>query len=158
MHIHHDHLDTASRQKQMVFLHAFQSIDEETQDESLTVPRKVHYPNFWKDKRDVVHWVNLGHAQDLGLQFWQTKSNAVVVEEKEPPICICRVTSLKGEPILFERASAIWRAVTLKSRKRVEQEKGQDTDENFADAYKNSKGTQSLESEENKKTETEDEQ
>ena len=37
------------------------------------MPRKVHYPNFWKDKRDVVHWVNLGHAQDWGLQFWQTK-------------------------------------------------------------------------------------
>ena len=72
-----------------------EDFDEETQDESLTVPRKVHYPNFGKDKRDVVHWVNLVHAQDLGLQFWQTKSNAVVVEEKEPPICICRVISLK---------------------------------------------------------------
>ena len=47
---------------------------------------------------------------------------------------------------------------TLRSRKRVEQEKGQDSDETFAVTWKNWKAPQSLESEENKKTETEDEQ
>ena len=31
-----------------------QDFDEETQDLSLTVPRKVHYRNVWKDKQDVV--------------------------------------------------------------------------------------------------------
>ena len=118
-----------------------EDFDEETQDESLTVPRKVHYPNFWKDKRDVVHWVDLVHAQDLGLQFWQTKSNAVVVEEKVPPLCRYRVTTQKGDQILFERASAIWRAITLKNRKGVEQEKEHDSDETFAVTWKNWKGT-----------------
>ena len=44
--------------------------DEETQDESLTVPRKVHHRNVWKGKQDAVHWVNLAHA----------KSHVVVVQ------------------------------------------------------------------------------
>ena len=66
--------------------------DEETQDNSLRVPRKVHYRHVSKDKQDAVHLVNLAHAQDLGFQFWQTKSNAVVIEDHLPAICIYRVT------------------------------------------------------------------
>ena len=36
--------------------------DEETQDESLTVLRKVHYRSVWQDKQDAVYWVTLAHA------------------------------------------------------------------------------------------------
>ena len=75
---------------------------------SPTAPRKVHYRNVWQDKMDAVYWVNLSHAQDLGLQFWQIKSNAFVIEDHVPAICIYRVTFLEGEQILYERAFQLY--------------------------------------------------
>ena len=63
-----------------------------------------------------------------------------------PVNCTYRVTSLKGEHILHERVSTPRLAVILNSRRIVEQEK--ESEETCADAWKNWKGTQLLESEE----------
>ena len=52
------------------------------------------------------------------------KSNAVVVEEKVPPLCTYRVTSQKKETkFCLRELQLAWRAITLKNRKGVEQEK-----------------------------------
>ena len=40
------------------------------------VPRKFHHCSKWRHDQDAVYWIKLKRAQDLGLQFWQTKSNA----------------------------------------------------------------------------------
>ena len=45
---------------------------------------------------DAVHWVNLARAQDEGLQFRQTRSNATVLYSSVPPECIYKVTSRSG--------------------------------------------------------------
>ena len=106
--------------------------DEETPDKSVTVPRKVHYRNLWEDEQDAVYWVNLAHAHDQGFKNKQTKSNAVGMKEQAPANCIYSVTSLKGKQIQNERASTLWKVVTLTSRKRVEQEP--DSEETSTDA------------------------
>ena len=76
-----------------------EDFDEETQDESLAVHRKVHFTNFQKDEQDAVYWVNLVNAQDPGFAILAKKSNAIVKEDHLSGNCIHRVTSLKGEQI-----------------------------------------------------------
>ena len=48
-------------------------------------------------------WVKLSRAQDLGLQFWQTKSNAIIVHQSVPHQCIERVVGDDGGRIIFQR-------------------------------------------------------
>ena len=49
---------------------------------------------------------NLAQAQDKGLQFWQTKSRAMIVCNPVPADCIQKVISQKGERTLYERLDA----------------------------------------------------
>ena len=49
------------------------------------------------------YWVQLSRAQDQGLQFWQTKSHAIIVHSPVPAGCIYRVISQNGDRMLFER-------------------------------------------------------
>ena len=44
-----------------------EDFDEETQDESVALHRKVHFTNFRKDEQDAVYWVHLVNAQDPGF-------------------------------------------------------------------------------------------
>ena len=66
---------------------------------------KVHYHSEWKTRQDVVHWIILARAQDKGLQFWQTRSHAMIVCSSVPPDSIYKVISQKGERTLIERLS-----------------------------------------------------
>ena len=58
---------------------------------------------------DAVYWINypeiLSRAQDRGLQFWQTKSHAIIVHSSVSADRIYRVISQSGDRILFERLS-----------------------------------------------------
>ena len=67
-------------------------------------PRKEHYRSKWKHSQDAVYWVNLARAQDKGLQFWQTRSNAIIVYSSVPSDCIYKVLSQKGNE-LYSRDS-----------------------------------------------------
>ena len=55
--------------------------------------------------QDAVYWVNLGRAWDRGLPLWQTRSNAVIVNNSVLADCVYKVISQKGERTLFERLS-----------------------------------------------------
>ena len=59
----------------------------------------------------------LSRAQYQGLQFWQTKSHAIIAHSPVRADCIFRVISQNGDRILFERLSTPRPApkVTLKS-------------------------------------------
>ena len=57
----------------------------------------------WKDNQNAVYWVRLSTAQDQGLEFWQTKSFAIMTYAAIPGECIGRVTSQNGERVDFER-------------------------------------------------------
>ena len=50
-----------------------------------------------------MYWVRLSKAQDQGLEFWQTKSFAIMTYAAIPGDCIDRVTSQNGERVDFER-------------------------------------------------------
>ena len=54
---------------------------------------KVHYQSNWKHDKDGVYWEKLSRAQDQGLRFWQTKSNAITVHNLVPADCIYKVIS-----------------------------------------------------------------
>ena len=71
--------------------------------DDFTEPRMEHYRCKWRPSQDAVYWVNLARAQDEGLQFWQTRSDAIVVYCSVPPECIHKVISRNGVRVLFER-------------------------------------------------------
>ena len=111
---------------------------EEAPRTSLTVPRKVHYHNFWTYDQDAENREKLSRAQHLGLQFRQTKSNAIVVNDHEP--------SQSGEQSLLKRMPTPRLApnIILESRWRIGQEQ---CCESASDACKDWRGTQASEQE-----------
>ena len=79
--------------------------DKEEHHDDCTVPQKVHYHSHWKRNHDAVCWIKLYKAQDLGVQFWQTKSFAIITHNPLLGDCIFRVISEKRDRVLFERLS-----------------------------------------------------
>ena len=77
--------------------------EEEESSEDCSKPRKVHHQSRWRREQNAENWVRLSRAQDHGLQFWQTKSNAIIVSQSAPNHCIERVVSDNGGRILFQR-------------------------------------------------------
>ena len=52
--------------------------EEERAHDDLTVPQKGPSITSWKPSQNAVFWVRLSEAEDLGLEFWQTKSCAIM--------------------------------------------------------------------------------
>ena len=51
-------------------------------------PRKVQCRTKWKMFQNALNWINLRNAQDKGLAFWQTRSNAVILHDSVPADCL----------------------------------------------------------------------
>ena len=70
-----------------------------------SVPRRAQYKqNNWKRNQDTVFWIDI----DLGiikerLKFYQTRSNAIILQGVLPPSCIVRADRLKGGEPLYKR-------------------------------------------------------
>ena len=79
------------------------SHEQEEPSEYYSKPRKVYYQSHWRREQDAVYWVRLSRAQDYGWQFWQTKSNAIIVYQSAPNHCIERVVSDNGDRIPFQK-------------------------------------------------------
>ena len=79
-------------------------------------PEMYIITNFGRMIKTLFFVKKLSRAQRQGLHFWQTKSNAVVVNDHEP--------SQSGEQILFERMPTPTLApkIILESRWRIGQE------------------------------------
>ena len=77
--------------------------EEEEPSEDCSEPSKVHHQSRWRREQNAVYWEKLSRAQDHGLQFWQTKSNAIIVYQSVPNHFIERVVSDNGGRILFQR-------------------------------------------------------
>ena len=105
----------------------------ERPSDDLTKPRKELFRSKWKHSQDAVSWVNSARAEDKALQFWQTRSNAIVVYNSVLADCIYKVLSQKGKRVSFERLSTPRSAPTfvLKSswQKQQQQQQQQDTSE-----------------------------
>ena len=66
-------------------------------------PRKVKYQIHWRPEQDAVYWIHLSTAQDAGLEFWQTGSNAIITYQSVPKECVVKVVSESGTRELFAR-------------------------------------------------------
>ena len=73
----------------------------------LSKARIAPYKNTWKHFQDTVFWCNLKLAQQRGLQFYQTRSNAVILHDTLPAEFIERAICMKTKDQLYQRESVI---------------------------------------------------
>ena len=56
---------------------------------NLSVPRHAQYlHNAWKRHQDAVYWVDINLAIEKGYTFYQTQSNAIILQETLQAYCI----------------------------------------------------------------------
>ena len=65
-------------------------------DHDVTKPRIAVYKHNWKVHQNTVCWCNLRVAQSKGLQFYQTRSNAIILHNTSPAMCIEKVVIRKS--------------------------------------------------------------
>ena len=83
---------------------------------NLSKARIAPYKNTWKHFQDTVFWCNLKLAQQRGLQFYQTRSNAVILYDTLPAEFIEKAICMKTKDQLYQRESVILRPrVVLKA-------------------------------------------
>ena len=70
----------------------------------LSVPRHAQYlHNAWKKHQGAVYWVDINLAIEKGLKFYQTRSNAITLQETLPAYCIPKVVRIKTGEVLYEK-------------------------------------------------------
>ena len=81
-----------SSKRQTVFFLPIDPRDKGHQDPAqidFTVPRRAQYlHSAWKKHQDAVFWVDVNLAIRKGLTFYQTRSNAIILQETLPAYCI----------------------------------------------------------------------
>ena len=71
----------------------------------LNVPSRAQYlHNAWKKHQDAVYWADIDLAIRKGLTFYQTRSNAIILQGILPASCIPKVVRLKTGEVLNEKA------------------------------------------------------
>ena len=69
-----------------------------------SVPRRARYVHSaWKKHQDAVFWVDINLAIREGLTFYQTPSNAIILQGTVPAYCIPKVGRLKTGEVLYEK-------------------------------------------------------
>ena len=68
-------------------------------------PRRAQYLHIaWKKHQDVVFWVDINLAIQKGLTFYQTRSNAIILQGTLLAYCIPKVVRLKTGEVLYEKS------------------------------------------------------
>ena len=97
-----------SSKRQTVFFLPIDPRDKEHQDPEkieLNVPRRAQYlHNALKKHQDAVYWVDINLAIRKGLTFYQTRSNAIILQGILPAYCIPTVVRLKTGEVLYEKS------------------------------------------------------
>ena len=94
--------------RQSVFFLPVDPRDENHRDPEnidYSVPRHARYvQNTWKRHQDTVFWIDidLGIIKE-GLKFYQTRSNAIILQVVLPANCIVRAERLKSGETLYKR-------------------------------------------------------
>ena len=69
-----------------------------------SVTRRARYVHSaWKRHQDALFWVDIDLAIKGGLTFYQTRSNAIILQGTLPAYCIPKVEGLKTGEVLYER-------------------------------------------------------
>ena len=97
-----------SSKRQTVFFLPVDPMDRSHKDPKvidLNVPRRAQYLHkAWKKHQDAVYWVDIDLATRKGLTFYQTRSNAIILQGTFPAYCIPKVVRLKTGEVLYEKA------------------------------------------------------
>ena len=97
-----------SSKRQTVFFLPIDPRDKGHQDPAqidFTVPRRAQYlHSAWKKHQDAVYWVDIDLSIRKRLTFYQTRSNAIILEGTLPAFCIPTVVRLKTGEVLYEKA------------------------------------------------------
>ena len=96
-----------SSRRQTVFFLPIDPRDKDHEDPEyidFSVPRRARYEHSaWKRHQDAVFWVDIDLAIKEGLTFYQTRSNAIILQGTLPAHCIPKVVRLKTGEVLYER-------------------------------------------------------
>ena len=96
-----------SSKRQTVFFLPMYPRDKRYQDPAtidINKPRRAQYMHSaWKKHQDAVFWVDINLANQKGLTFYQTRSNAIILPGTLPAYCIPKVERLKTGDVLYER-------------------------------------------------------
>ena len=71
--------------------------DEAESTTDTTKLRKVQYQIHWRPGQDAVYLIHLSTAQDAGLEFWQTGSNAIITYQSVPQNASSRLSAKVGK-------------------------------------------------------------
>ena len=97
----------SSSKRQTVFFLPVDPMDKSHKDPDvidLNVPRHAQYlHNARKRHQDAVYWVDINLAIEKGLTFYQTRSNAIILQGTLPAYCTPKVERLKTGEVLYER-------------------------------------------------------
>ena len=94
--------------RQSVYFLPIDPRDEDHRDPEVidySVPRRARYlQKSWKRHQDTVFWIDIDQGIiKEGLRFYQTKSNAIILQGVLPPSCIVKAERLKGGEPLYKR-------------------------------------------------------
>ena len=97
-----------SSKRQTVFFLPIDPRDKDHEDPEhidFSVPRRARYlHSAWKKHQDAVFWVDIDLEIRKGLTFYQTRSNAIILQGTPPACCIPKVVSLKIGEVLYEKS------------------------------------------------------
>ena len=70
----------------------------------LNVPRHAQdMHKAWKRHQGAVHWVDNDLAIRKGLTFYQTRSNAIILQETLPAYCVPKVVRMETGEVIYEK-------------------------------------------------------
>ena len=73
----------------------------------LNAPRHAQYMHkAWKRHQNEAYWVDINLAIEKGLQFYQTRSNAIILHETLPACCIPKVVRMEIGEVKYEKVYA----------------------------------------------------
>ena len=72
-------------------------------EHDLNNTRIAVYKNTWKIHQNTVYWCNLKVAQKKGLQFYQTRFNAIILYNTLPAVCIEKVVNMKSREEVYSK-------------------------------------------------------
>ena len=69
-----------------------------------SVPRRAQYlHSAWKKHQDAVYWVEINLAMSKGLKFYQTRSNAIIIQETLPAYCLPKVVRMGTGEVIYRK-------------------------------------------------------
>ena len=96
-----------SSKRQTVFFLLVDPMDKSHKDPDeidLNVPRRAQdLHKAWKRHQDAEHWVDINLALKKGLTFYQTRSNAIILQETLPAYCMPKVVRMETGKVICEK-------------------------------------------------------